>query len=372
MSFQLIEVKTDEQFEKMMPGFWAGYTHPRNALMELMYPIKGGGPSALAEAMEDCKTRLLSSWRANPLAHYIQILDGGNNNAVVGSAMWIICDSEHNPFSKKSEEKPEDGVVWWPEGSDIRKFTNRAIEEATVLKVKRQTRPHLWLGMCYTDPVYRRQGAATMLMEWGVKKADELDLECFLDSTPIGVPLYKNFGFLAIDDTSLDMTITNPSDEWKEWEKKILPYQWFQQPCEADDRSLHLTLSNILLQTVFIWCEKQDRYPSTTATSTAPPLHKNQDQASNLTISECSTQLEILLLQLFKWHPNQRLPALLVAQHPWLHTSTSVNESECAAADLDVSQWCVVKHDGNCDGDTIWGYARGRDLIGAGAIFDDF
>ena len=66
-----------------------------------------------------------------------------------------------------------------------------------------------------------------MLLNWGLQKADELDVEIFLDSTPWAVPFYTKSGFVRIDDVSLNMHVENPSEEWKEWEKKILPYGWY-------------------------------------------------------------------------------------------------------------------------------------------------
>lgn len=82
------------------------------------------------------------------------------------------------------------------------------------------------LGMCYTDPQYRRRGAATMLLDWGIQKADELGVEIFFDSTPWAVPFYIKAGFVKIDDVFLDMHMDDPSEEWREWEKRILPYGW--------------------------------------------------------------------------------------------------------------------------------------------------
>lgn len=141
----MVEVTTDKQFEKTMPSFWAAYTDPRNALMELIYPVKRTGPDALKDAMEKCKKRMLASWHASAAAHYIQILDSDDNDTVVGSALWNIFDAEHNPYGKPSDDKskPGKGVDWWPEGSDIQRFTAMALQQLNALKAERQRRPHL-------------------------------------------------------------------------------------------------------------------------------------------------------------------------------------------------------------------------------------
>jgi hypothetical protein len=42
---------------------------------------------------------------------------------------------------------------------------------------------------------YRRLGVATMLMQWGVEQADRDKLECFVDASDKGRPVYEKFGF---------------------------------------------------------------------------------------------------------------------------------------------------------------------------------
>jgi len=59
-----------------------------------------------------------------------------------------------------------------------------------------------------------------MLMDWGVKKADELQLEYFLSSTLLAIQFYKNFDFLVFNETPLGTTVSHPSEEWKELEKQ--------------------------------------------------------------------------------------------------------------------------------------------------------
>lgn len=47
----------------------------------------------------------------------------------------------------------------------------------------------------HTHPDYRRQGAGHMMMEWGIRRADELGLECFVEASPLGYQLYSKYGF---------------------------------------------------------------------------------------------------------------------------------------------------------------------------------
>ncbi|KAG8160667.1 hypothetical protein KVR01_008931 [Diaporthe batatas] len=56
-------------------------------------------------------------------------------------------------------------------------------------------RPHWYLEMIVTKGKYQGKGAGSMLMRWGVERADEEGFECYLDATPEGKLLYHRFGF---------------------------------------------------------------------------------------------------------------------------------------------------------------------------------
>ena len=66
-------------------------------------------------------------------------------------------------------------------------------------------------------------GAGNLLVEWGTKKADEMGVEAFVESTAIGVPLYEKHGFAMMNEFDLNPTNPNPGDEWKRLAKELLP-----------------------------------------------------------------------------------------------------------------------------------------------------
>lgn len=63
------------------------------------------------------------------------------------------------------------------------------------------------LHMAFTTPEYRRKGVGTIFMEWGTQKADSMGLECWLDATDNGRPLYEKHGFIHLMDHFLDADI---------------------------------------------------------------------------------------------------------------------------------------------------------------------
>ena len=56
-----------------------------------------------------------------------------------------------------------------------------------------------------------------MMMEWGTCKADELDLECFVEASVQGYQLYSKHGFRAqrVAELTLGPATDEKSEEWK-------------------------------------------------------------------------------------------------------------------------------------------------------------
>lgn len=60
--------------------------------------------------------------------------------------------------------------------------------------------------MIVTSPEHRRRGAASLLMKWGIDKADEAGVEMYIESSVAGKPLYEKFGLRELKVMKFDMT----------------------------------------------------------------------------------------------------------------------------------------------------------------------
>ena len=49
-------------------------------------------------------------------------------------------------------------------------------------------------------------------MDWGTKKADELDLDIFLESSQMAVSLYGKHGFVRTGEFSFELDMETPKD----------------------------------------------------------------------------------------------------------------------------------------------------------------
>ncbi|KAH8662912.1 amidase signature domain-containing protein [Tricladium varicosporioides] len=60
-----------------------------------------------------------------------------------------------------------------------------------------------------TDPNHQGRGAASLLIQWGIERAEENKVPIYLDSTLDAAPLYRRHGFVALDGLALAI----PNDE---------------------------------------------------------------------------------------------------------------------------------------------------------------
>lgn len=49
--------------------------------------------------------------------------------------------------------------------------------------------------MMGTDPAYQRRGAASLQLAWATEIADREGLTCWVEASPVSVPVYRKFGF---------------------------------------------------------------------------------------------------------------------------------------------------------------------------------
>lgn len=83
------------------------------------------------------------------------------------------------------------------------------------------------ISYCFVDPDQRNRGVASLMMQWGTKKADELGLDIFVESTEHGCGFYEACGFKVLEDFNLTATKENPSPEFTRLVKEL------QLPCHG-------------------------------------------------------------------------------------------------------------------------------------------
>ena len=84
------------------------------------------------------------------------------------------------------------------------------------------------LALLCVDPKYQRKGAGTLLVQWGLHKAESLGLPAYLEASPAGLNLYPKLGFHQID-----TVIVKAEDSGEEEDKQYIAM--LKQYQEASD-----------------------------------------------------------------------------------------------------------------------------------------
>jgi len=65
-----------------------------------------------------------------------------------------------------------------------------------------------------TASKYRKQGAASLSIQWGTKLADEKGLPGYVEGTPSGTRIYQKYGFEIVDRLKLELHPWSNKDVW--------------------------------------------------------------------------------------------------------------------------------------------------------------
>jgi GNAT superfamily N-acetyltransferase len=86
-----------------------------------------------------------------------------------------------------------------------------------VRRDKRATHTNVELEQLVVAQAYRRKGVATLLVNWGKEKADELGIESCVESTPFAAPIYERLGYGNVDSLDPDVAVESPSVRYQEY-----------------------------------------------------------------------------------------------------------------------------------------------------------
>jgi len=242
MPFDASQVSADDDFDELVRVEWASYEQPYCRLIRLFFPIFGDGPEARAAALKESTERQLRWHRGDPTSHWIKAVDS-ETGKIAGAACWHIYET--NPYGVQSEEE----CTWYPKG-ESRKMANSLMGQFLTPRMKYMTKPHicmiatcrdvyftlftladklryLVLDICFVHPHYRRLGVGRLLMAWGIKKADELGFESYIDATEAGIPLYEMCGYAKASRVDFDASKDEASQQWRELREELLPFSFW-------------------------------------------------------------------------------------------------------------------------------------------------
>lgn len=76
-------------------------------------------------------------------------------------------------------------------------------------------------------PSHRHRGVGSLLMTWGIKVAQESNLESFIEASESGRMLYEKFGYRMLMKITVSAAKHNPSDEWRKLSHELCPSEFY-------------------------------------------------------------------------------------------------------------------------------------------------
>lgn len=143
----------------------------------------------------------LKSFREEPDITYLKVIDTALNDKMIAGAKWRI--NRHERIEEEIQvQLPVPGAdeEGRPAAKEFYNYLNRVRREYM------GTKPFVFLHLLVTDPEHHRRGAGGLLLRWGTKIADDVQLPSFLESTLVGRPLYQRWGFEPRHEETWDLT----------------------------------------------------------------------------------------------------------------------------------------------------------------------
>ncbi|KPM34500.1 hypothetical protein AK830_g12070 [Neonectria ditissima] len=137
---------------------------------------------------------LISQRRADPACRWLKVvdpsIDGSSEDKMIAFAMWYIWATP--PSSSLSGAR---GPGSNPEACEL--FFGGMIRKRDEL---------MHLKLLHTEPKHQKRGAASLLLEWGLKEAERLGFPAFLEASEQARPLYEKWGFKEVDKLTVDFS----------------------------------------------------------------------------------------------------------------------------------------------------------------------
>ncbi|KAH7072348.1 hypothetical protein FB567DRAFT_454523, partial [Paraphoma chrysanthemicola] len=210
------EANTRQELDNILDVIWAANYTPYEPFVQLFFPVLGYTPAHREAAIIESKERFWVQHLADSSSHWYYALDVATGQTV-GCAQWTV--SECNPFAAGV---PQLTAPWWPEG-ECRRFCESILNQVYRPRASWMTRPHCALNWMAVHPAHRLRGIGSLLMNVGLIRADKSNLECWMESSGMGKPLYEKFEFQPLFKIAFDNDSLTASDVWRKCAHEMTP-----------------------------------------------------------------------------------------------------------------------------------------------------
>ncbi|KAF1995860.1 hypothetical protein P154DRAFT_525963 [Amniculicola lignicola CBS 123094] len=210
------------------------YTGPTNTLIHTTPPSE----DTILKVAEDRQREI---GRCRPNVWYLKLIDTDlspsesdpedNGGRTIAFGIWSLVNMDLNTKSEEEIEEPNELASMPGRTTAVESNSGqnpKVLSEATPfippelrvdvlnallnpLRVAKRgimdSKPYMMLNSLATHPDHERRGAGSMIVKWGVEKADELNIETYLNSSKIARPLYERHGFVLVEGVEFDRTV---------------------------------------------------------------------------------------------------------------------------------------------------------------------
>ena len=164
------------------------------------------------EAIQASSQRHLRAWREHmhetgrPVGIKCMHTDPATGQErMVACAEWYIYDKPRSP-DRMQDLNYLLTADWVSEDNGQQQKAKEMFKPVIEARIKWTAgRGHAVLMYVATDKAWRRQGAATACVEWGIKRCGELGIPAYLEASDEGAPVYEKVGFEKMEEIHCDI-----------------------------------------------------------------------------------------------------------------------------------------------------------------------
>ncbi|KAK3697204.1 hypothetical protein LTR37_017605 [Vermiconidia calcicola] len=161
------------------------------------------------EGIKAATERHLRAWRdhveetGRPLGVKCLHQDAASGQeTMVACAYWAVFDRPRSPEDMEKVNYLLSGA-WLPE--EQRVMARARLQPVLDMRTKWLAgRGHAILMYMATDTAWRRQGAATAVVQWGLDLCKELGIVAYLEASEEGRPVYQKLGFEVVEEVEFE------------------------------------------------------------------------------------------------------------------------------------------------------------------------
>ncbi|KAF7596891.1 hypothetical protein BBP40_011936 [Aspergillus hancockii] len=166
-------------------------------------------PGASEESMQRFETISFLKFIANPEVHVLCGVDA-QNGEIIAVSRWTVPSSlgyeqpaAVKQMSEEALEKVAKHMDYAPRPMNEAVFEGfrRMFAES---RKKRCRADDILLDLLCILPGHQGKGLGSIMLEWGIKKADAQDKRVYLESTPDGMGLYKKYDFELVEEVMFE------------------------------------------------------------------------------------------------------------------------------------------------------------------------